>query len=61
MWPGFDSFYCDLNKVIIIVILLKIIITINGISITFSITIIPHCLNQRDDIFMGGSDETEKY
>ena len=45
---------------IIIVILLKII-TINGISISFSITIIPHCLNQRDDILMGGRDETEKY
>ena len=45
---------------IIIVILLKII-TINGISISFSITIIPHCLNQRDDILMGGRDETENY
>ena len=46
---------------IIIGILLIIIITINGISISFSITIIPHCLNQRDDILMGGRDETEKY
>ena len=45
---------------IIIVILFKII-TINGISISFSITIIPHCLNQRDDILMGGRDETENY
>ena len=26
---------------------------------SFSITIIPHCLNQRDDILMGGRDETD--
>ena len=40
-----------------IIIFILLIIIINGVSISFSITIISHCLNQRDEILMGGRDE----